>query len=168
MTPAQRAARARRDIDRRFAGFDIAPLRATPRSGWIKAIRTALGMSQRDLAARLRVTTSAVHRLERRELDGRISLAKLTEVAAALDCTVIYAFLPNSSLEETVQDQAQRVAAARLRYVAGTMSLEGQAVAPHRRAGHAEAYAQELIAANDLWRDDQAAGIQAAADETGA
>jgi mobile mystery protein A len=154
MTRTQKAAQARRELDRRFKTSAIVFMRAKPHSGWVKAIRTALGMSQRDLAARLGVSDVAVHKLERAEQDGRISLAKLGEVAAAMDCTVVYALVPNSSLEETVQRQAHRVAAARLGYVADTMSLEDQSVAPERRAGYAEVYAQELIATNDIWRSE--------------
>ncbi|MEP7081605.1 MAG: mobile mystery protein A [Chloroflexota bacterium] len=156
MDRTQKAAQARRELDRRFAASEIVSMRAKPHSGWVKAIRTALGMSQRDLATRLRVSDVAVHKLERSEQDGRISLAKLAEVAAAMDCTVVYALVPNSSLEDTVQRRAHRVAAARLGYVADTMSLEDQSVAPDRRAAHAEVYAQELIAANDIWRSDTA------------
>ena len=129
-------------------------MRAKPHAGWVKAIRTALGMSQRDLAARLGISDVAVHKLERSEQDGRISLAKLSEVAAAMDCTVVYTLAPNSSLEDTVQRQARRVAAVRLGYVADTMSLEDQTVAPGRRAVYADAYARELIAAGDIWRND--------------
>jgi predicted DNA-binding mobile mystery protein A len=133
-------------------------MRAKPHAGWVKAIRTALGMTQRDLAARLGISDVAVHKLERSEQDGRISLAKLAQVAAAMDCTVVYAVVPNSSLEETVQRQARRVAEARLGYAADTMRLEDQTVAGDRRAGYAEAYAQELIAANDIWRRDPVGG----------
>lgn len=129
-------------------------MRAKPHAGWVKAIRTALGMTQRDLAARLGISDVAVHKLERSEQDGRISLAKLAEVGAAMDCTVVYALVPISSLEHTVQRQARRVAEARLGYVADTMSLEDQAVAPGGRAGYAEAYAQDLIAAGGIWRND--------------
>lgn len=158
MKRTEKAAQARRELDRRFAASERDTIRARPHSGWIKAIRTALGMSQRDLAARLGVSDAAVHKLERSEQEARISIGKLAEVAAALDCTVIYAVVPNSSLEDTVQRQARRVAAVRLGYVATTMSLEDQSVAPDRRAGYAEVYAQELIATNDVWRRDPAGG----------
>jgi predicted DNA-binding mobile mystery protein A len=158
MERTQKSAQARRELDRRFAASEILAMSAKPHAGWVKAIRTALGMTQRDLAARLGVSDVAVHKLERSERDGRISLAKLAELAAAMDCTVVYALVPNSSLEDTVQRQARRVAAARLGYVADTMSLEDQSVSPDRRAGYAEAYAQELIAANDIWRRDPAVG----------
>ncbi len=158
MQRAKSSAQARRELDRRFAGSDFDSLRPKPHAGWIKAIRAALGMSQRDLAARLGVSHAAVHKLEQSEQDGRIALAKLAEVAAAMDCTVVYALVPNSSLENTVQRQARRVAATRLGYVSDTMTLEDQSVAPDRRAAYAEVYAKELIAANDIWRRDQMDG----------
>lgn len=157
MQRSQNSAQARRELDRRFAEPGIESLRAKPHAGWIKAIRAALGMSQRDLAARLGVSHSAVHKLEQSEQEGRIAIGKLAEIAAAMDCTVVYALVPNSSLEETVQRQARRVAAARLGYVSDTMTLEDQSIAPDRRAAFADVYAKELIAANDIWRPDQAA-----------
>jgi predicted DNA-binding mobile mystery protein A len=158
MQRAQNSAQARRELDHRFAVSTIESMRAKPHSGWIKAIRAALGMSQRDLAARLGVSPAAAYKLEQNELHGRIALAKLAEVAAAMECTLVYALVPNSSLENTVQRQARRVAEVRLGYVADTMSLEDQSVAPDRRAGYAVVYAQELIAANDIWHRDQLNG----------
>ena len=131
-------------------------MRNRPRSGWVKAIRTALGMSQAALAGRLGVSGAAVAKLERAEMGGGITLAKLTEVAAALDCTVVYALVPNSSLEETVQRQARRVASARLGYVDSTMALEDQGVSADRRAEYLEVYARDLIARNDIWRERSA------------
>lgn len=158
MQRSKNSAQARRELDRRFTASDFNSLRPKPHAGWIKAIRSALGMSQRDLAARLGVSHAAVHKLEQSEQDRRISLAKLAEVGAAMDCTVIYALVPNSSLEQTVQRQARRVAAARLGYVSDTMILEDQSVAPDRRAAYADMYAQELIATDDIWRPGQVGG----------
>ena len=165
MTRTQKAAQARRELDRRFSTSDAASLRVRPHAGWIKAIRTALGMSQRDLAARMRVSQAAVDYLESAEADHRITLGKLAKVAAAMDCTVVYALVPNSSLEETVQHQARKVAEARLGYVAGTMGLEDQAVSGERREAHLDVYAQDLIAASEIWRSDRATE-QTDADQT--
>jgi predicted DNA-binding mobile mystery protein A len=109
-------------------------------------------MSQASLATRLGISGAAVAKLEGAELDGGITLAKLTEVAAALDCTVVYALVPRSSLEETVQRQARRVASAQLGYVANTMALEGQGVAADRQADYLEVYSRDLIARNEIWR----------------
>jgi len=152
MKRSERSSQTRREIDRRFRQSDIAAMRIRPHSGWIRAIRTALGMSQASLASRLAISGAAVAKLEGAELDGGITLAKLTEVAAALDCTLVYAIVPNSSLEDTVQRQARSVAAARLGYVANTMALEDQRVAADRQADYLEVYSRDLIARNEIWR----------------
>lgn len=156
MKPSERSSQARRELDRRFRQFDVDAMRDRPRSGWVKAIRTALGMTQADLAGRLGVTGAAVAKLERAEAGGGITLAKLTEVAAALDCIVVYALVPNSSLEKTVQRQARRVASAQLGYVDSTMALEDQGVSDDRRADYLEVYSRDLIARNQIWRESSA------------
>jgi len=149
MQPGERSAQARREIDRRFRDADVKLIR--PRSGWIRAVRGALGMSQQVLGTRLGISRAAVAKLERAELGGGITIAKLSELAGALDCTLVYAFVPNTSLEETVQRQARRVAAKRLGYVATTMALEDQDIGARRRDEHLETYARGLVANNDLW-----------------
>ena len=54
----------------------------------------------------------------------------IADVARAMNCTLIYALVPNGSLEETVRSEAARLARASLDYVANTMSLEDQALDP--------------------------------------
>lgn len=108
-------------------------------------------MSQEALAGRLGISGAAVGKLERAELDGGITAGKLAEVARALDCTLVYALVPNTSLDETVQHQARRVAAEALGYVGATMELEDQAVDSDRLADQLEAEAQRAIDANRLW-----------------
>jgi predicted DNA-binding mobile mystery protein A len=110
-------------------------------------------MTQADLAARLAVSASAVAQLEDGELAGRITLSKLTEIADALDCQLVYALVPNSSLEETVTRQARKVARKRLRYVATTMALEDQAVSTRREAEEVEQTAREIVAEGSMWRE---------------
>lgn len=151
MTRPERALQARRELDRRFAATDLTVIGARPRSGWVRAIRMALGMSQQALAGRLGISGPAVAKLEKAELEGGITIGKLAEVARALDCTLVYALVPNSSLEENVQTQARRVAAETIGYVGTTMALEDQAVEPDRLADQLEAEAQRVIAANRLW-----------------
>jgi predicted DNA-binding mobile mystery protein A len=152
MTRTERAHQARRELDRKFAATDLVAIKARPRSGWVRAIRKALGMSQQALADRLDVSGPAVAKLEKAELDGGVTLAKLAEVARALDCTLVYALVPNSNLDEAVESQAQRVAAETLGYVGTTMGLEDQAVESDRFADQLEAETQRVIAANRQWR----------------
>ncbi len=108
-------------------------------------------MSQRALAQRLGVAPSSAAGLERSEQDGGITVGKLAEVARVLDCTLVYALVPNTSLEETVQSQARRVAAETLGYVGTTMELEDQGVDPDRLADQLESESQRVITANRQW-----------------
>ena len=151
MKRSDKAAQARRELDRKFISANVEPVRARPRFGWIRAIRGALGMSQRVLAERLDITQPSVANLERSELEGGITMGKLAEVARALDCTLFYALVPNTSLEETVQRQARRVAADTLGYVGVTMELEGQAVESDRLADQLDSEKERVIAANRQW-----------------
>jgi predicted DNA-binding mobile mystery protein A len=152
MQPSERAAQARRELDRKFDAADLEPIEARPRSGWIRAIRGALGMSQAVLAERLGVSRAAVNKLERAELHGGITTGKLAEVASALDCTLVYALVPNSTLERTVRTQARAVAAQLLGYAARTMALEAQDIDEDRQSEAIERHAQRLLAGGNLWR----------------
>ena len=152
MKPAERSLQARRELDRKFTKADLGPLRTRPRSGWIRTIRVALGMSQRTLADRLGVRPPSVTKLEKSEADGRITIGKLEEVARALDCTLVYALVPNSTLQETVTQQARLVAAETLGYVGVTMGLEDQTVEPDRVADQMEDEAARVSAEHRLWR----------------
>src|SRR5262249_31279359 len=133
MQRSERSSQARRELDRKFDTADMDPVRALPRSGWIRAIRGALGMSQAVLAERLGVSAAAVNKLEHAERRGGITIGKLAEVATALDCTLVYALVPNSTLEQTVMTQARKVAAQTLGYVARTMALEAQGIEDDRQ-----------------------------------
>ena len=108
-------------------------------------------MTQGALAKRLGVSKAAVTQLERAEINGGVTISKLSEVASALDCTLVYALVPNTSLEETVQRQARRVAKEQMGYVATTMALEDQAI---EEAGNSEAFADQarrVLERNELW-----------------
>ncbi|MDP8227029.1 MAG: mobile mystery protein A [Candidatus Celaenobacter polaris] len=99
-----------------------------PLKGWIRAIRNAIGMSGRQLADRLGVTKQSASLIERREIAGTATIKTLRNTAEALDCIFIYGFIPKISLEETVRDQAKKVASARLARASHTMSLENQSL----------------------------------------
>jgi len=109
-------------------------------------------MSQAVLAERLGVSSAAVNKLERAELHGGITTGKLAEVASALDCTLVYALVPNSTLERTVRTQARTVAAQLLGYAVRTMALEAQDIDEDRQSEAVERYAHQLVGSGNLWR----------------
>jgi predicted DNA-binding mobile mystery protein A len=118
---------ARKNLDKRLAPLRGATLDVPPR-GWIRAIREALGLTTRQLAERMSVTQSRIPALEKAEANGATTLNTLRHAAAAMNCTLVYAFVPVRSLDETVADQAARKADAELARLHHTMQLENQAM----------------------------------------
>lgn len=116
----------RRQLDASLRRF--APLRMVtpPPKGWIRAIRDAIGMSARQLAARLGVSQQSVARIEKDELAGSVTIKTMRHIADGLGCVFVYGFVPRSSLENLLREQAEKVAAARLARASHTMALENQ------------------------------------------
>ena len=125
---------------------------AKPRGGWIQAIRTGLGMSVADLARRLDVAPSTVHRLEASENAGTINLESLNKVADDLGCDVVYALVPRQDLDLVVKDQALKVAKRNFSRTQATMALEQQALQADILDKLIEQKARELSESNKLWK----------------
>jgi predicted DNA-binding mobile mystery protein A len=64
--------------------------------------------------------------LEKSEAIGTISLQTLRRAAEALECTLVYALVPKTSLEDAVTKRARKIALHDLKRVAHTMKLEAQ------------------------------------------
>jgi predicted DNA-binding mobile mystery protein A len=148
---------ARRQLDQRTNQVRAisADVFARPQAGWVRAVRDALGMSTRDLAARLGVTSMAISKLEASERAGAIGLDTLSRAADALGCDVVYALVPRVPLEEQVRRQAEAVARAEFKPVSTTMALEDQSVDPQAAASLVEDRIAELIDSRGLWRIGQ-------------
>ena len=100
---------------------------AVPPTGWIKAIRLALGMSLQQLANRLSITRQSVLEMEQREKDGSISLKSLREIAKSLDMELVYGFVPkDGSLDLLIERKAKELATQIVSRTSNTMKLEDQ------------------------------------------
>jgi len=141
MNKARRSAQSRASLDRRFKKLAAVSRYIAPVRGWTKAIREALGMTTVQLAKRLRVKQPSVVALEQSEAKGSIELATLRRVAAALDCTLVYAFIPNQPLEAMVRERARLFSRRRTGPVEHSMLLEGQGV----RGKHAKKRLDEIV-----------------------
>ena len=109
-------------------------------------------MSQADLARRMGVTAEAASKLEHAEVRGGITIAKLSQVARSLDCSLFYAIVPNSSLEQTVLTQSRAEAQRLLNYAAHTMALEDQRIDNERQREAVEILAHEIATSGSLWK----------------
>ncbi len=99
-----------------------------PPFGWIKALRSGLNMSGRQLANRIGVTKQSISRMEQDEVTGSITIKTMRKVAEGLDCVFVYGFVPRTSLENTVRTKSEQVARDRIERIDRTMSLEEQQI----------------------------------------
>ena len=100
---------------------------AVPPTGWIKAIRNALGMSAQQLGNKLSMTRQGVQDLENREKEGTVTLKSLREAARAMDLQLVYGFVPvDGSLEELIERKAREMAEQIVGRTNATMKLEDQ------------------------------------------
>ena len=110
----------------------VQPLRSIklprPPKGWIRALREAMDVSSGELAQRLQANRSLASQQEKAEVDDRITLRSLRACADALDCDLVYAFVPRSAtIEETLAARARAAASHTVRRVEHSMALEDQA-----------------------------------------
>lgn len=149
MSARKSARQAREVLDARLAPLGPASRFAVPQKGWIRAVRDALGMTAAQLAARIGVTGASVRSMEETEVTGGIRLSSLRRAAEAMDCTLVYAFIPNDSLQGSVEQQAKRVLRAQSVRTRQTMALEDQD--SYLSATAVDAQLQAIIESGGLW-----------------
>lgn len=142
---------ARRRLDERLKPF--AGLGAAPPMGWVRAIRDALGLTGAQLARRLGIRPASLSELEKNEAKGAITLATLRRAAEALDCTLVYALVPNQSLDAMVKEAATSAAQKQLAASFHSMALEGQDLRAADKRDMVEERAAEIARAGGkrLW-----------------
>jgi predicted DNA-binding mobile mystery protein A len=121
-------ATAYEQLDKRFSELKPLAQAVRPSRGWIRAVREALGMTTAQLAKRLGVQQPRVIELEHGEADGNLTVRSLQRAAEALGCRLVYTFVPERSLAETIRERALAIAERQLASVEQTMLLEAQGV----------------------------------------
>lgn len=127
-----------------------------PPSGWLKAIRGALGMTTRQLAQRLNISHVSIQHFETNEAKGKITLENLDRVAHAMNCKLVYAIVPQESFEniDSILNEQAKIAAKRIvEKVDQTMRLESQGLTNSQLSDRISEIAQKLKETNDslLW-----------------
>jgi len=152
------ASRINASIVRRHLDSRLEPLRnlnlfEQPNRGWIRAIRDGLGMTAAQLARRMGVKQSTVSEYEKGERARTVTLETLDRAAEALGCRLVYALVPEKSLEATVRERARLVACHQVQRVARTMTLEAQRLETDAEARQVASLAEKLIAETpaSLW-----------------
>ncbi|MDE0233367.1 MAG: mobile mystery protein A [bacterium] len=141
---------ARRRMDERYRRLGPLSQMVRPHRGWIRAVRDALGMSGAELGQRLGISQQRVAALEQAEMQFSIQLDTLDRVAGALNCHLVYALVPRTSLTEAVEAQARSRATQILRRATHHSRLENQARSDGIDA-RIEDLAEDLADRRGLW-----------------
>lgn len=142
--------RSRDRLDTKLAAIKPIDRFAIPPKGWIRALRDAIGMTGAQLGRRLGMTAQGIVSLERSEANGTIQLNTLRRAAEAMDCVLVYALVPRSSLNEMVDNRARELALQTLRRVSHSMALEDQQV-DRDLEKRVQTYIETALRDRDLW-----------------
>jgi len=120
-------------IDRKILQLKKIEDLTIPASGWIYAIRQALGMSLRQLGNKMGITPQSVKEIEVREKNGTISLNVLKQFGKSLDLKLVYGYIPkHDSLEMIIEKRAEEIAREIVNRTSTSMKLEDQENNPKR------------------------------------
>lgn len=144
------SAQYRRIVDKAAPG---AASLATPKEGWIRTVRTALGMSGPQLARRLGVSRNRVSVLERSEVEGGVSLKSMHDAAEAMGCRFVYAIVPDGSIDDMIERQARLKAHALVGRSTQHMALEDQSLTPDNLNAETQRVLRNILAhpPADFW-----------------
>jgi predicted DNA-binding mobile mystery protein A len=143
-------AQARQALDAKATTLDVAAF-IPPAAGWVRAIRDAVGMTTRQMAARMGVTAMAISSLETSERAGTVQLDTLRRAADALGCDLVYTLVPRVSLDEAVHSRALDRARHEISRVDRTMRLEDQGLDAVELRRRIEEFAAQLVDTRAIW-----------------
>ncbi|MCC7441790.1 MAG: helix-turn-helix domain-containing protein [Bdellovibrionales bacterium] len=123
---------------------------AAVRPGWIAFMRRSLGMTLKQLAGRTGLSLPTVAQAERGEAAGRATLGTLRKMAHAMDCDLIYAFVPKADIDELMKRAAREKAKRTLATADVHMTLENQRVEQSIQE-RVERLANKLLEKGDVW-----------------
>jgi predicted DNA-binding mobile mystery protein A len=134
-----------KQLDARMQKLRLAARQTPPPNGWLRAVRTALGMPRRSVAKKLEISEPTLLGIEEREVEGTVSLKTLRETAAAMNLVLVYGFVPDDgSLQAYIRDRAYAAAKKIVLRTAHTMELEDQAISDKRIKAAIREKAREL------------------------
>jgi predicted DNA-binding mobile mystery protein A len=146
----------REQLDATFKKLNVIRTSQPPVKGWLRSIREALGMSGKQMGERMGVSQPRIVQMEKDEISGAITLKSMRQAAEAMDCVFVYSVVPRVSLEETIRNQAQKVAEKRFSRTSHTMLLENQQVSSEERQKMLQSKVDDLVRdmPRDFWRKE--------------
>lgn len=106
----------------------LQPLRdLQPVTGWVTLVRKTLNMSLRQLGNKLSITPQSMRNIEKREIQGTVTIRTLKDAAEALDMVFVYGFIPkDGSVDKLIERKAYEKAEKIVIRTSTTMKLEDQ------------------------------------------
>ena len=147
---------ARKNLDNKLNSIKNSGILTRPQRGWIKAIREALGMTTAQFGRRMGVSQPRAVAVEKAEVSGKITLNSLERAAEALGCRLVYALVPQKSLDEQVRYRARLHAEKHLSAVAHSMALEDQSVEHQDTQAQLEQLIEKILKApgSKIWEGE--------------
>jgi len=116
--------------------------------GWNKKVREAQGINTRKLGNRCKVSSERIIKIEKDELEKKLTLATIEKMAKAMNCQFIYGFVTNDGLIQTIESVAEAKAKSQLTRVSHSMKLENQQVSNQAQKEQIEILKEELLKGN--------------------
>lgn len=139
-----------------FGDIAIQPNHGLPEKGWLKTVRTALGMTGTQLAKKLGVTKARVFKAEQDEPHGSVTLKSMQAMAEAMDCNFVYAIVPKHNVEDVIKQRALDKAREQVNAASTHMTLEGQTLSKEQLEYEIERVAAQIMdkMPSDFWNED--------------
>lgn len=133
-------------LNQKLVPYKVAGKAIRPSIGWVKTIRTSIGMSLEQLGGKLGITKQSAQNIEKREKDGSITIKALEDVARALEMKLVYGFVPiDGSIDELIKKKAKHLATEIVLRTSGNMKLEDQENSPERIRKAIEERTKEIM-----------------------
>jgi predicted DNA-binding mobile mystery protein A len=107
-------------------------------------------MSLSNLAKASGLSIATVAKMEKREIEGRITIESLRKLADAAGCDLVYAIVPRKKIAVLLRERAMVKAEALLRNADVQMTLEDQQVQGSLKA-RIRRLADQLVAEGNVW-----------------
>ena len=139
-----------------FGSLSMLPNHGLPKEGWLRTVRTALGMSGTQLANKLGVTKARISKAEQDEPHGSVTLKTVQSMAEAMDCRFVYAIVPKRNVEDVIKERAIEKARAQVKAASIHMALEAQSLSKEQLEFEIERIAAQIIdkMPSDFWNDE--------------
>lgn len=133
-------------LTKKLEPYKAVGIETRPSIGWVKTLRTSLGMSLEQLGDKLGITRQSAQSIEKREAKGSITIKALEEVGKVMEMKLVYGFIPlDGSIEKLIEKKAKKLAREIVMRTSETMKLEDQENSPERIKKAIDERTKEII-----------------------